>query len=77
MLYSLFCSISFSIIVLINPSPTHFKQSDEVVYVCLSPKAYAYHNNQCRGLLKCSHQIVTMKRSKANSLGYRICKICY
>jgi hypothetical protein len=76
MLNSIFCSIGLALILLINPAPKHIKKSD-LVYVCLSPKAYAYHKNQCRGLLKCSHQIVKMNKSKANSLGYRMCKICY
>lgn len=47
------------------------------VLVCTSPNAYAYHSHECRGLKRCSHNIVTMSRQAAEKKGYTPCKICY
>jgi hypothetical protein len=77
MINTILCSIGLAFIIIINPEPSHVKKTEEIVYVCLSPKAYAYHNNHCRGLLKCSHKIAKMNVTKAKALGYRMCRICY
>jgi hypothetical protein len=49
------------------------------VYVCDSGKEIAYHSEKsCRGLNRCTHQIVSVNESDAIS-AYRLrkCKICY
>lgn len=48
------------------------------VYICLSPKAYRYHKNRsCRGLNKCSYNIILVPVSTAENRGYTPCNICY
>jgi len=49
------------------------------VYVCNSYTAYAYHSSQsCRGLNRCTHEIVQVSLSDAmNKYKRTACKICY
>lgn len=47
------------------------------VIICLSPKAYAYHNSYCKGLTKCSYATKTIPESEAIKKGYKPCKLCY
>jgi len=48
------------------------------VYVCDSPKAVAYHSREnCRGLQKCTHDIIAMSVAAAKDRGLRTCQICY
>lgn len=49
----------------------------EQVYICLSKRAYAYHAYRCRGLNRCKAGTSTVSVSKAHSMGYVPCKICY
>jgi hypothetical protein len=51
--------------------------SDSVVFICISPGAYAYHSHHCRGLNQCSHRVDKVKKSKAIAINRRPCKICY
>lgn len=48
------------------------------VYICDSPGSVAYHAyRKCRGLQKCSHQILEVTVKDAISKNLRPCKICY
>lgn len=48
------------------------------VYVCKSKTSVAYHASQtCRGLNRCTHEIVTVSVKEAQDMGKRACKICY
>lgn len=62
-----------------NPSafPDAYKTEGNV-YICTSPKAYAYHSDSwCRGLNNCNYSIKLIPASKARSMGRRPCKKCY
>ena len=53
---------------------------EEEVYICVSKNAVAYHKskNQCRGLGKCTHDIIKVTKEDAiRKYKYRACKICY
>jgi len=48
------------------------------VFVCDSTTSYAYHRTEnCRGLNRCSHQIIQITESEAQNRGKRACKICF
>lgn len=53
--------------------------SDETVYICDSSTSVAYHQTKsCRGLGKCTHEIIAVPKSKAiSTYEKRACKICY
>lgn len=54
------------------------KSSDSKVYVCNSNTSIAYHHNfNCRGLQKCTHQIIIVTVENAQKMGKRQCKLCY
>lgn len=46
-------------------------------YICLSPKAYAFHNRVCHGLSRCTHGIKKVSKAEAIRRNYVACKICY
>jgi hypothetical protein len=48
------------------------------VYICDSPNAVAYHSDKyCRGLQKCTHQVLEVTLKEAENKNLRPCKICY
>ena len=52
--------------------------SSSSVYICNGPKAKVYHSiNNCRGLNRCSGDIVSVSLAKAKKMGRRECKICW
>lgn len=54
------------------------KQKTVTVYICTGPKAKRFHaHRNCRGLNKCSAEIVAISLDKAQNNGYTPCKICY
>jgi len=54
------------------------QSSNGVVFVCDSSTSYAYHSYQnCRGLNRCKHQIISVTENQAQNMGKRPCKICY
>ena len=65
---------SFTHNACVNPSAS-IKDS---VYICVSNTAYAYHSTlACRGLNRCTHQIVKVSLYDAVNKYYRrACKIC-
>lgn len=56
---------------------TYQKQSGNMVLICNSSAAYAYHRYQCRGLSRCTHEISKVTEQSAINQKYRPCKICY
>ena len=55
-----------------------FKPIDSKVYVCKSESSVAYHaTTDCRGLKRCTHEVVTVTIDEARQMGKRACKICY
>lgn len=48
------------------------------VYICDNPSAVAYHKSEyCRGLQKCTHEILKVSLTEAAARKLRPCKICY
>ncbi|MEI6949435.1 hypothetical protein V9K67_19770 [Paraflavisolibacter sp. H34] len=63
-----------------SPKPSAGLESPAAnVYVCVSTTSVAYHNQKsCRGLNRCTHQVVTVSEEKAvKEYGKRKCLICY
>jgi hypothetical protein len=57
-----------------------FKPPDKYVYICKSPKAYAYHSTTtCRGMRQCTHEIIKVTLNDAiNNYGKKkACGYCY
>jgi hypothetical protein len=61
-------------------SSAGFIETDEV-WICDSPNAYAYHNNEyCSGFNRCNHSTALLpvfKIQKEYGNKYRKCKRCY
>gem|GEM_PF-5743927 len=56
----------------------HVVQQSCKVYVCTGSGAYRYHSSsRCRGLNRCSADIVSTTSGTARSRGYTPCKIRY
>ena len=52
--------------------------SDVTVYICTGPQSKKYHaTKDCRGLNKCSEDIISVSLEKAKSMGRGPCGICY
>lgn len=52
--------------------------SDVAVYICTGPQSKKYHaTKDCRGLYKCSEDIISVSLEKAKSMGRGSCEICY
>lgn len=52
--------------------------SDVTVYICTGPQSKKYHaTKDCRGLNKCSEDIISVSLAKAKSMGRGPCGICY
>lgn len=52
--------------------------ASEQVYICTGPTAKRYHKSaNCRGLGRCSGEIIKVSKSKAKSMGKTPCKMCY
>ena len=48
------------------------------VFVCLSKTARKYHKYEnCRGLLKCTHEVKKLSMSDVDTLRFSACKLCY
>jgi hypothetical protein len=60
-----------------NFHPAAFKK-ETYVYICNSSGAYAYHSSKtCRGLNRCTHEILKVTLSDAvNVYKRKPCKIC-
>ncbi|EDM37888.1 hypothetical protein PBAL39_15724 [Pedobacter sp. BAL39] len=52
--------------------------NEDFVFVCLSKTAHKYHKYEdCRGLLKCTHEVRKSSRSEVDTARLSACKICY
>ena len=48
-----------------------------IVYVCTGPSARAYHTNEgCKGLERCSDDIMEMTEQEAIDMGRHLCHYC-
>ena len=53
------------------------KGGGEVVYICTSPNAYAYHGDRyCPLLNRCDYSIKAVSKSQAVKMGRRGCQKC-
>ena len=47
-------------------NPPSYGENEEMVYICVSNTAYAYHKNEsCQGLQRCTHEIKEVSRKEA------------
>lgn len=77
--------ILFSVIISISPvigfGVDKFPFNDnnaQYVYICTGPKSKTYHKyDDCKGLKRCSKDIVKVSLDKAKSMKRRACKLCY
>lgn len=53
------------------------KQNSNLVMICDSPDAYAYHSRHCHGLSSCESQIIQISKEEAIGLERRACGYCY
>jgi hypothetical protein len=54
------------------------ENSSTTVYICTGPKAKLYHSSStCRGMNRCSGEVVGVNLAKAEKMGRRECKICW
>jgi hypothetical protein len=54
------------------------ENSSSKVYICTGPKAKVYHSSStCKGINRCSGDVVGVSLAKAEEMGRRACKICY
>lgn len=57
--------------------PKPVAKQENIVIICNSENAYAYHTNVCRGLARCTHGMSKVTVSDAVKLGYVPCQNCY
>jgi uncharacterized protein YraI len=60
-----------------NTNSSSYQSTESNVLVCSSPNAYAYHRRHCRGLNRCSYNIIELSLSQAREKNYTPCKICH
>ena len=53
------------------------KNEANIVMICDSPDAYAYHNHHCHGLSSCDSQIISISKEEAIKMERRACGFCY
>ncbi len=79
----LFILLSFLLTVLVDPTLAQTEKApaqkkETIVYVCDSKTSYAYHtSSSCRGLNRCTHQIIKMNESDAKKQKRTPCKVCH
>ena len=75
------CAISVACAILLSGSATDMlsvTNPDTYVYVCGGPQSHRYHKtDKCKGLCRCSRTPFRTTQQKAESNGYKPCKICY
>lgn len=55
-----------------------YGSAETYVYICTGPKATKYHRtDKCRGLEKCSKNVIKVTQAYAEEMGRSKCKICY
>ncbi|MBR4199488.1 MAG: hypothetical protein IKQ94_12035 [Bacteroidales bacterium] len=53
-------------------------EQDATVYICTGPSSKCYHKtDKCKGISRCSKEIIEVKQSYAESKGRTPCKMCY
>ncbi|MBQ7853125.1 MAG: hypothetical protein IJ342_09695 [Muribaculaceae bacterium] len=58
--------------------PDARQEAEEYVYICTGPSSKRYHKTErCKGLRKCSDDVIRISKSQAINQGKTPCKICY
>lgn len=66
------------ILIPFDQSKMNMNSQEMFVYICTGPNSKCYHRtSSCRGLGRCSGDIVKISKSSAIDKGRRACKICY
>lgn len=53
-------------------------EQDTTVYICTGSSSKCYHKtDKCKGISRCSKEILEVKKSYADSIGRKACKMCY
>ena len=53
-------------------------EQDTTVYICTGSSSKRYHKtDKCKGLVKCSKEVVKVEKSYAESKGKTPCMMCY
>ncbi|MDR1793595.1 MAG: hypothetical protein LBR36_09215 [Bacteroidales bacterium] len=61
-----------------NTSKVALPKDNDMVLVCCSEKAYAYHDHYCTGLNKCEAEVKKVSAKVAvNTYKRKPCKFCY
>jgi len=59
-------------------APSSISNKATHVYICTGPKSETYHKTiECKGLRRCSKEIIEITVGKAKKMGRRPCKMCY
>jgi len=70
--------LTLTLVTLLLLSSFSLESSPYTVYICTGPKAKVYHSvSTCRGLNRCSGEVVGVSLAKAKKMGRRECKICW
>lgn len=81
LLYLLVVCASFASAGYVSPTAVVLPSvsAENTVYICASPKAYAYHKTKtCRGLNRCAYEVKQVSQYDATAKHKRTaCKLCY
>ena len=70
--------LTLTLATLLLLSSFSLESSPSTVYICTGPKAKVYHSSStCRGMNRCSGEVVGVSLAKAKKMGRRECKICW
>ena len=73
---SIFSGLFILSLVGFNFEILDFRTYEDAVYICNGPNSKVYHkSSSCKGLNRCSTQILKVTQSVANGKGRRACKI--
>ncbi len=65
-------------LVSFDQTKMNLNSQETYVYICTGPNSKCYNRTStCRGLGRCSGDIVKISKSSAIDKGRRACKICY
>lgn len=58
--------------------PDARQDAEEYVYICTGPSSKRYHKtDRCRGLNRCSGEVIRISKAKAIDQDKTPCRICY
>jgi hypothetical protein len=66
------------LIIMLSMATSTATNDSPKVYICQGSKSACYHKTpNCRGLSRCSSDVVSTTKEKAEKAGRRPCKICW